>query len=63
MIVYQETHGDCYKSEQQLRISVIKNRNAKGVTSQRKVKITPLKQKFRVFLKRLGFEVKKQKRI
>lgn len=62
MIIYQDSYRDYYNSERTPAVHVIKSRDSKGATSQRKVKKKKLNRKNTTFLKKLGFKVKKNKK-
>ena len=61
MLIYQDSYRDYYNSEHTSGVSVIKKRDTKGETSQRRVKRKVLNRKNSEFLKKLGFKVLKTK--
>lgn len=63
MLIYQDSYQDYYNSDRTFGASVIKNRDSKGVTSQRREKRKVLNKKNSTLLKRLGFTVKKSSKI
>lgn len=58
MIIYQSSYKDHYNSGEISRMKVISKRNSKGATTRRKK--SALNQKNSIFLKKLGFKVKKK---
>lgn len=63
MLIYQDSYRDHYNSGHAFGAKVIKNRDSKGATSHRRVKKKVLNKKNSEFLKKLGFKVKKVRKI
>lgn len=63
MLIYQDSYRDYYNSDRTTGVTVIRNRDTKGATSHRRVKRKVLNKKNSEFLKKLGFKVKKVKKI
>lgn len=59
MLIYQDSYRDYYNSDHISSVGVIKKRDSKGATSQRRVKRKALNKINSAFLKKLGFIVKK----
>lgn len=62
MLIYQDSYQDYYNSGHTSGVRLIRGRNSKGATSQRRVKRKVLNKKNSEFLKKLGFKVKKTKK-